>query len=76
MWIEENDRLTKTFKFKDFAEAFGFMTKVALLAEKVDHHPFWTNVYNVVSIELSTHDAGDIVTDKDRKLAKAIDQLA
>lgn len=76
MWIEENDRLTKTFKFKDFTEAFGFMTKVALLAEKVDHHPFWTNVYNVVSIELSTHDAGDIVTDKDRKLAKAIDQLA
>ena len=52
------------------------MTKVALLAEKADHHPFWTNVYNVVSIELSTHDAGDVVTDKDRKLAKAIDQLA
>ena len=75
MWIEENDRLTKTFKFKDFTEAFGFMTKVALLAEKADHHPYWTNVYNTVNIELSTHDAGDIVTDKDRKLAKAIDQL-
>lgn len=75
MWIEENDRLTKTFKFKDFTEAFGFMTKVALLAEKADHHPYWTNVYNTVNIELSTHDAGDVVTDKDRKLAKAIDQL-
>jgi 4a-hydroxytetrahydrobiopterin dehydratase len=76
MWIEENNCLKKTFKFKDFTEAFGFMTKVALLAEKADHHPFWTNVFNVVSIELSTHDAGDVVTDKDRKLAKAIDQLA
>jgi 4a-hydroxytetrahydrobiopterin dehydratase len=75
MWIEENDRLTKIFKFKDFTEAFGFMTKVALLAEKADHHPYWTNVYNTVNIELSTHDAGDVVTDKDRKLAKAIDQL-
>ena len=75
MWTEENDRLTKTFKFKDFTEAFGFMTKVALLAEKADHHPCWTNVYNTVNIELSTHDAGDVVTDKDRKLAKAIDQL-
>ncbi|MBL7876170.1 MAG: 4a-hydroxytetrahydrobiopterin dehydratase [Cyclobacteriaceae bacterium] len=76
MWIEENNRLKKTFKFKDFIEAFGFMTKVALLAEKMDHHPFWTNVYNTVSFELSTHDAGDTVTDKDRKLAQAIDQLA
>jgi 4a-hydroxytetrahydrobiopterin dehydratase len=75
MWVEENNRLKKTFKFKDFTQAFGFMTKVALISEKMDHHPFWTNVYNVVNIELSTHDAGDIVTDKDRKLAKAIDQL-
>lgn len=75
MWVEENNHLKKTFKFKDFTQAFGFMAKVALIAEKMDHHPFWTNVYNVVSIELSTHDAGDVVTDKDRKLAKAIDQL-
>jgi len=75
MWIEENNCLKKTFKFKNFTEAFGFMTKVALLAEKADHHPYWTNVYNTVNIELSTHDAGDVVTDKDRKLAKAIDQL-
>lgn len=75
MWKEENNRLKKTFKFKDFKEAFGFMAKVALIAEKADHHPLWTNVYNTVSFELSTHDAGDVVTDKDRKLAKAIDEL-
>jgi 4a-hydroxytetrahydrobiopterin dehydratase len=75
MWKEENNRLKKTFIFKNFTEAFGFMTKVALIAEKADHHPLWTNVYNTVSFELSTHDAGDIVTDKDRDLAKAIDQL-
>jgi 4a-hydroxytetrahydrobiopterin dehydratase len=75
MWVEENNRLTRTFRFKDFTEAFGFMTKVALLAEKMDHHPFWTNVYNTVTIELNTHDAGNVVTDKDRALAKAIDQL-
>jgi 4a-hydroxytetrahydrobiopterin dehydratase len=74
-WTEQNNRLKKTFKFKDFSEAFAFMARVALLAEKMDHHPFWTNVYNTVNIELSTHDAGDVVTDKDRKLAKAIDQL-
>ena len=74
-WTEQNDRLKKTFKFKDFSEAFAFMTRVALLSEKMNHHPYWTNVYNVVNIELSTHDAGDIVTDKDRKLAKAIDQM-
>lgn len=74
-WIEQDNRLKKTFEFKDFSEAFSFMTRVALVAEKMDHHPFWTNVYNTVSIELSTHDAGDVVTDKDRKLAQAIDQL-
>ena len=74
-WNEQNNRLKKNFKFKDFSEAFAFMTRVALIAEKMDHHPFWTNVYNTVNIELSTHDAGDVVTDKDRKLAKAIDQL-
>ena len=75
MWKEENNRLRKTFTFKDFRQAFGFMTQVALVAEKMDHHPYWTNVYNTVSIELSTHDAGDIVTDKDHQLAKAIDNL-
>jgi 4a-hydroxytetrahydrobiopterin dehydratase len=76
MWVEENNRLKKHFVFNDFTQAFGFMTKVALVAEKMDHHPRWTNVYNSVDIELSTHDAGDIITDKDRKLANAIDQLA
>lgn len=75
MWTEENNVLKKTFVFKDFTEAFGFMTKVAIVAEKMNHHPNWTNVYNKVSFELSTHDAGNVVTDKDRKLASAIDQL-
>ena len=75
MWKEENNRLVKNFQFKDFVEAFGFMTKVAILAEKMNHHQQWTNVYNKVSFELSTHDAGDKVTDKDHKLAKAIDDL-
>ncbi len=76
MWKEENNKLTKTFKFKDFTEAFGFMTKVAIVAEKMNHHPAWTNTWNTVSFELSTHDAGNTVTDRDRTLAKAIDKLA
>ena len=75
MWKEEDNKLKKTFDFKDFTEAFGFMTKVAIVAEKMNHHPFWSNVYNQVSIELSTHDAGNIVTEKDHKLAAAIDEL-
>jgi 4a-hydroxytetrahydrobiopterin dehydratase len=74
-WQEQNNRLVKTFKFKDFSEAFAFMTRVALVAEKMDHHPQWTNIYNTVSFELSTHDAGDLVTEKDRTLARAIDKL-
>ena len=74
-WRQEDNKLKKTFKFKDFSAAFAFMTRVALLAEKMDHHPFWTNVYNTVNIELNTHDAGDMVTDKDHKLAKAIDAI-
>ncbi len=74
-WKEEDNRLKKTFSFKDFVEAFGFMSQVAIIAEKMDHHPNWSNVYNTVSFELNTHDAGDIVTDKDHKLAAAIDQL-
>jgi 4a-hydroxytetrahydrobiopterin dehydratase len=75
MWKEENNKLNRQFKFKNFSEAFAFMTRVAFIAEKMDHHPLWTNVYNQVDISLSTHDAGDIVTDKDHKLAKAIDRL-
>jgi 4a-hydroxytetrahydrobiopterin dehydratase len=75
MWKEEDNKLKKTFEFKDFVEAFGFMAKVAIVAEKMNHHPHMTNMYNEVSFELSTHDAGNKVTDKDRKLADAIDSL-
>ncbi|GAC1378892.1 MAG: hypothetical protein NVSMB45_00350 [Ginsengibacter sp.] len=73
MWKEIDNTLYQKFTFKNFSEAFAFMTCVALAAEKVDHHPKWTNIYNVVEIWLSTHDAGDIVTDKDKSLAKQID---
>lgn len=76
MWKEENNRLKKTFEFRDFTEAFGFMTKVAIVAEKLDHHPTWTNTWNKVSFELCTHDAGNIVTERDRQLAQAIDKVA
>jgi 4a-hydroxytetrahydrobiopterin dehydratase len=75
MWIEENNRLKRNFVFKDFKAAFAFMTKVATIAEEMNHHPTWTNEYNKVDIRLSTHDAGNIVTDKDRKLALAIDKV-
>jgi 4a-hydroxytetrahydrobiopterin dehydratase len=75
MWEEKNNTLYRKFSFNDFSQAFAFMTRVALEAEKMDHHPNWTNVYNVVEISLSTHSAGDIVTEKDRKLAKKIDAL-
>lgn len=75
MWEEKNNTLYRKFNFKNFSEAFGFMSRVALEAEKMDHHPLWTNVYNQVEIWLSTHDAGNIVTDKDKKLAKKIDAL-
>lgn len=75
MWTEENNSLKKTFAFKNFSEAFAFMTRIALLAEKMDHHPYWINVYNRVEITLNTHSAGDIVTEKDRKLAAEIDKL-
>ena len=74
-WTNESNRLKKTFKFKDFTHAFAFMTKVAIVAEKMNHHPTWTNTWNTVAFELSTHDAGDIVTDRDRRLAQAIDDV-
>lgn len=73
-WKEENNKLTRTFKFNDFVDAFAFLNKVAILAEKADHHPEIFNVYNTVTIALTTHDAGSTVTDKDRNLAKAIDE--
>ena len=75
MWKETNNQLVRSFEFKDFIQAFSFMTRVAFAAEKMNHHPEWTNVYNKVEIRLSTHDAGDTVTEKDRKLASEIDKL-
>lgn len=76
MWQEENNKLYRKFQFKDFSEAFAFMTRVALAAEAMHHHPLWTNVYNTVEIWLSTHDAGDVVTEKDRQLARKIDAIS
>ncbi|WP_338409941.1 4a-hydroxytetrahydrobiopterin dehydratase [uncultured Flavobacterium sp.] len=75
MWLEENNKLTQTFIFKNFIEAFSFMAKVALVAEKMSHHPEWSNVYNKVTITLTTHDSGNTVTDKDKELAEKIDNL-
>ncbi|MEO7120474.1 MAG: 4a-hydroxytetrahydrobiopterin dehydratase [Ginsengibacter sp.] len=75
MWKKEKNSLHKKFEFENFSEAFAFMTRVALAAEKMDHHPKWTNEYNKVEIWLSSHDEGDIVTDKDQKLSKIIDKL-
>ncbi|MDQ6610678.1 MAG: 4a-hydroxytetrahydrobiopterin dehydratase [Bacteroidota bacterium] len=74
-WEEKDNTLYRKFTFKDFSEAFSFMTRVALIAETMNHHPRWTNVWNSVEIWLNTHDAGDTVTDKDRKLAERIDRL-
>lgn len=73
-WSFQNDGIEKEFEFKDFVEAFGFMARVALLAEKANHHPEWSNVYDKVHIRLTTHDAGG-VTDKDFKLAGGIEGL-
>jgi len=75
MWEEKDNMLVRTFEFKDFIAAFGFMTRVAIAAEKQSHHPNWSNVYNKVVIELTTHDAGNIVTENDRRLAEIIDSL-
>ena len=75
MWEEENNQLYKKFVFKTFVDAFAFMTKVAMISEKMDHHPKWTNVYNTVEVWLSTHDAGNVVTEKDKELSKSIDAL-
>jgi 4a-hydroxytetrahydrobiopterin dehydratase len=76
MWKQVKDALVAELEFKNFVDAFAFMTDVAGLAEKHDHHPEWNNVYNRVTIRLTTHDAGNKVTDKDRKLAEAIEALA
>ena len=76
-WTEVSgrDAITRTFTFRDFNEAFGFMTRVALIAEKMDHHPEWSNVYKTVAVTLSTHDAGGL-TERDVKLAEVMDKLA
>ena len=75
MWQEQDNKLYKKFLFKNFSEAFAFMTRVAIEAEKANHHPSWSNVWNTVEIWLNTHDAGDVITEKDHQLAKKIDGL-
>jgi 4a-hydroxytetrahydrobiopterin dehydratase len=75
MWQEKDKQLYQEFKFKDFKQAFGFMEGVAQAAESQNHHPKWTNSYNKVEIWLSSHDAGDQITDKDRALATEIDRI-
>lgn len=74
-WIEENNKLSKTFTFKTFGDAMAWMVKASYHIEKMDHHPEWTNVYNKVHINLSTHDANNTVTDKDKQLAALLDSL-
>lgn len=74
-WERRGDHIARRYAFADFVEAFGWMSRVALTAEKMDHHPDWTNVYNKVDVKLSTHDAGGL-TEKDFALAKAMDRLA
>ena len=74
-WELKSDRLTKQFRFRDFVEAFGFMTHSALVAERMDHHPEWRNVYNRVDVELTTHDAAGL-SERDFRLARAMDLAA
>ena len=74
-WTERDNALHREFTFDDFRRAFAFMTEVAFAADAADHHPDWANVYNRVTIRLTTHDAGNTVTDKDRQLAAAIDEI-
>jgi len=74
-WIDKKDHLYQKFEFKDFSEAWAFMSQVALIAEKENHHPEWKNVYNRVEIKLSSHDAGNTITDKDRSLATKISKI-
>ena len=75
MWEELDNKLYKKFEFKNFSEAFAFMTRVAMAAEKMDPHPEWKNVYNRVEVWLCTHSAGNVVTEKDRKLAMILDEV-
>jgi len=75
-WVEQGNTLYRSFTFNTFSEAFAFMTRVAMLAEQQNHHPTWKNTYNKLEIWLNTHDAGDIITDADRKLSASIDKIA
>ncbi|MBK7223921.1 MAG: 4a-hydroxytetrahydrobiopterin dehydratase [Saprospiraceae bacterium] len=75
MWEEKDNALHTSLKFKNFREAFAFMTEVAIECEKLNHHPRWTNVWNTIDIELNTHSAGNIVTELDHKLAKKIESI-
>lgn len=75
MFKEKDNKLQASFKFKNFVEAFAFMTEVAFIAERLDHHPTWSNVWNRVDIQLFTHDSGNVVTEKDHALAAAIDEV-
>lgn len=75
MWQEKDQTLQATFQFRNFTEAFAFMTEVAFASERLQHHPNWSNVWNKVSFQLCTHDAGNTVTDKDRQLASVIDEV-
>jgi 4a-hydroxytetrahydrobiopterin dehydratase len=75
MWKKENNQLRRSFEFKDFVEAFTFMTQVAFSADKMNHHPNWSNVYNKVEIKLFTHDMNDTITEKDIKLSEEIDRI-
>jgi 4a-hydroxytetrahydrobiopterin dehydratase len=75
MWQTQNNQLYRKFEFQDFQTAFAFMTRVAALAETLKHHPTWSNTYNVVEIWLCTHDAGNMITEKDWELARGIDLL-
>ncbi|MBK8832953.1 MAG: 4a-hydroxytetrahydrobiopterin dehydratase [Saprospiraceae bacterium] len=74
-WTEKDNKLVGEFVFEDFSQAWAFMTEVAILAERKNHHPDWTNVWNRVVITLTTHDEGDIVTEKDRKMADSISKI-
>ena len=75
MWKEENNQLKRSFEFKDFIDAFTFMTKVAFASEKMGHHPNWSNAYNKVDILLFTHEANNSISEKDRRLSKEIDEI-
>ena len=74
-WKEENHKLSKTFSFKTFGEAMAWMVKASFEIEKINHHPEWTNVYNKVHVSLTTHDAGNTITEKDKQLAEILDLI-